>query len=351
MKKTLSLILSIAVLLSGFVVGASECRHSYDAQSVEATCIEKAHTVYSCTLCGDTYKRYADDPELPEDFYVLCTSERDDDALRVTVSIGNNPGLFGARLYVKYNAEALKIDSVNKGGIVNKGDYFSVNLEKNPLSIYTESPLVSSDSQCNTNNGVFFDAYFEIIDPEGDYGISVYYTRNGDFVGLDFASGSASPTMIKYNPAVINVIGASEFGDCDYESTVIPPTCTEGGITREVCSVCGDTYTHSSVDPLGHDYKLTETLTPPDLFNEGEGVYVCQNCNDEQIMPIPVLERYAKGDMDNDKRLTAKDSNILARVVVGMLGGIQLSDAGDIYEDGIVNAKDVNLLKQRLLYS
>lgn len=351
MKKIFSLILTCAIVLSCVAVGAVECEHSYVSQRMEASCIEKAHILYTCSFCADTYKRYADDPEIGDEFYVLAVSDREDDILHVRVSIGNNPGLFGARLYVKYNADTLKVDSVNKGNLLNKGDYFSVNLEKNPLSIYTESPLVSTESQCNTNNGVFFDAYFEIIDPKGDYGISIYYTRNGDFVGLDFASGNASPAMIKYNPVVINIVGESELGDCVYESSVTPPTCTDGGFTTETCLVCGGTYTHSNVDPLGHDYVLTQTLVAPDLDNDGEGIYTCLNCGDERTMLIPVLVRYAKGDLDNDTRLTAKDVNLLARVVVGILGGIQIYDAGDLLEDGVVNAKDVNLLKQRLLHS
>ncbi len=41
----------------------------------------------------------------------------------------------------------------------------------------------------------------------------------------------------------------------DYKATVTEPTCTERGYTTYTCSVCGDSYKGSYVDPLGHDYK------------------------------------------------------------------------------------------------
>ena len=41
----------------------------------------------------------------------------------------------------------------------------------------------------------------------------------------------------------------------DYKAVVTAPTCTERGYTTYTCSVCGDSYKGSYVDPLGHDYK------------------------------------------------------------------------------------------------
>ena len=41
----------------------------------------------------------------------------------------------------------------------------------------------------------------------------------------------------------------------DYKSVVTKPTCTERGYTTYTCSVCGDSYKGSYVDPLGHNYK------------------------------------------------------------------------------------------------
>ena len=40
-----------------------------------------------------------------------------------------------------------------------------------------------------------------------------------------------------------------------YTQVVVTPTCTQAGYTTYTCSVCGDSYKGSYVDPLGHDYK------------------------------------------------------------------------------------------------
>ena len=40
-----------------------------------------------------------------------------------------------------------------------------------------------------------------------------------------------------------------------YTQVVVTPTCTERGYTTYTCSVCGDSYKGSYVDPLGHNYK------------------------------------------------------------------------------------------------
>ena len=40
-----------------------------------------------------------------------------------------------------------------------------------------------------------------------------------------------------------------------YSSSIISPTCTEYGCTLHTCSNCGDTYSDNPTDPLGHDFS------------------------------------------------------------------------------------------------
>ena len=42
--------------------------------------------------------------------------------------------------------------------------------------------------------------------------------------------------------------------DHDYQPDVTEPTCTDGGYTTYICSICNDSYTDDTVDPLGHDW-------------------------------------------------------------------------------------------------
>ena len=43
--------------------------------------------------------------------------------------------------------------------------------------------------------------------------------------------------------------------NCKYVATVTVPTCTLGGYTTYVCSVCGHTYIADETDPLGHNWS------------------------------------------------------------------------------------------------
>ncbi len=91
----------------------------------------------------------------------------------------------------------------------------------------------------------------------------------------------------------------------DYEATVTPPTCTEGGYTTHICSRCKDTYTDTPTDKLdhtegdaatctedqtctacgeiltpalGHDYEAT--VTDPTCTEDGYTTHTCSRCKD-----------------------------------------------------------------------
>ena len=48
---------------------------------------------------------------------------------------------------------------------------------------------------------------------------------------------------------------ALETNNCTYVDTVTAPTCTEGGYTTHVCSVCGFSYVDAYTEALGHDWS------------------------------------------------------------------------------------------------
>jgi LPXTG-motif cell wall-anchored protein len=45
-----------------------------------------------------------------------------------------------------------------------------------------------------------------------------------------------------------------ERNNCEFTSTVYPPTCTKGGYTEHVCDICTFKY-YDYTDPLGHDWS------------------------------------------------------------------------------------------------
>lgn len=78
-----------------------------------------------------------------------------------------------------------------------------------------------------------------------------------------------------------------------YDDTVTPPTCTDGGFTTYVCSVCGDTYKDDEVDCTGHKFDKDVKGKEPTCREEGYTAYVvCSVCgvedpeNKKTVLPI-----------------------------------------------------------------
>ena len=62
-----------------------------------------------------------------------------------------------------------------------------------------------------------------------------------------------------------------------HTTVVTAPTCTEAGFTTYTCA-CGDTYKADEVPATGHDYK--EVVTKPDCVNGGYTTHTCETCGD-----------------------------------------------------------------------
>ena len=76
-----------------------------------------------------------------------------------------------------------------------------------------------------------------------------------------------------------------------YESVVTAPTCTEGGFTTHTCTLCGESYTDSYTDPLGHSEVVQPAVAPTcTLTGLTEGKY-CATCGEvfAQQQAVPAL--------------------------------------------------------------
>ena len=74
-----------------------------------------------------------------------------------------------------------------------------------------------------------------------------------------------------------------EYEWCDHNlsSTVIAPTCENGGYTKYICSKCGEIIIDDETDALGHDYK--KTIVEPSCGKTGYTLNKCTSCGDQFI--------------------------------------------------------------------
>ena len=83
------------------------------------------------------------------------------------------------------------------------------------------------------------------------------YTEHVCSCGSSYKTDYTAALGHDYKNGLCTRCGAKDPGahTHDYKATVTKPTCTERGYTTYTCSVCGDSYKGSYVDPLGHNYK------------------------------------------------------------------------------------------------
>lgn len=387
MKKALSVII-VCVMLVGTVLStaAADCNHSYTAKYVAADCREKAHTVYTCSLCGDSYTVYADDYTAPDGMYLLLSSERSGKKITVNCYYYNNAGLSGAQMMLCYNNFALKIESVqNSGKIWNDAEYvYGITWDSNAdhITLYAES----ANGISNTSNGLCFTVVFEITNENSNP--RIYFKKNEkSFVDWDDDNSG----IIVRDPVIIDIIGKSDLGAHKYETSVIPATCAKAGATVYKCTVCGDSYSeviqpseHSfakgkcqncgAADPDAHTVTVDgkeSVYSPGDTVTLDRGFYtnnglayrfirwngdtdVLSDATDGACvftMPKRDLrfdsEYVVVGDINGDGSVNAIDVNLMRRMLVGLYS--TKTPGADIDADGRVNAIDVNLMRRMLV--
>ncbi|MCD8009007.1 MAG: hypothetical protein LUF68_08800, partial [Clostridiales bacterium] len=73
--------------------------------------------------------------------------------------------------------------------------------------------------------------------------------------------------------AICHLCGAEVTEDCQYEDSVVEPTCLTEGYTVHTCHTCGYSYEDEEVAPLGHSYVAVVDEETGDLS------YLCERCD------------------------------------------------------------------------
>ena len=97
-----------------------------------------------------------------------------------------------------------------------------------------------------------------------------------------------------------------------------------------------------------HSFVFSETVKAPTVTQEGTDLYICTGCGEKKEVATPALERWKKGDVNNDGTVNSVDANIMKRIMVGFSVSHQAVDAADINGDGAVNSMDAALLKRTI---
>lgn len=74
-----------------------------------------------------------------------------------------------------------------------------------------------------------------------------------------------------------------------YEDEVVLPTCTEKGFTQHTCTVCGDSFSDTAVDALGHSWSPWQEIKAATTTEVGEKARSCQVCELTESEAIPKL--------------------------------------------------------------
>lgn len=73
--------------------------------------------------------------------------------------------------------------------------------------------------------------------------------------------------------AICTLCGAEVTENCQYEDTVVDPTCLTEGYTIHTCHTCGYSYEDTQVEALGHSYVAAVDEETGDLS------YLCERCD------------------------------------------------------------------------
>lgn len=228
--------------------------HQYDEFVVDPTCTEQGYTIHQCS-CGDHY----------EDTYTEMIDHE-----YTGVRVDTEPTLTSGGHLTWFCCNCSHTDSQSIPSLETASAY-----RKEELS----SPTC-------TENGVL--RY---------YLLNVRNTDLASFIYFDVEEESTGH---------------------NYQTTVIPATCTEQGYTERVCAVCGDSLREDFVAPLGHAYIKG----------------ACIRCGATD----PTTK---KGDLNGDGDITSADAVMLARYLADLteLSEAQLV-AADLNGDGEITSAD-----------
>lgn len=135
------------------------------------------------------------------------------------------------------------------------------------------------------------------------------------------------------------------------------PTCSAYGMTEYwYCNMCNSyfadegckielDYEELQITKLPHSFGEAKIIKESTFTEHGILEKICSECGEKELEALPLMERYKKGDIDNNGKINSIDSYLLKCAIVGLLSSVQERDAADFNDDGNVNPVDSYMVK------
>ena len=276
---------------------ANTCKHEYQAtKTVEPTCTKGGYTVYTCALCGRSYRGDFVDAKGHAEVTIpgkeaTCTETGLTEGIRCSVcgEVLKEQEVIPLKEHTVVIDEAVEATCTQTG--LTEGSHCSVcgqvfkAQEVVPLKEHSYESVVTKEPTCKEVG-------------ERTYTCTVCgdsYTEEIPTVAHIYGEGvvTKEPTCseageLKFTCAVcgdsytetVRALGHSYVSHEGKE-----PTCTEvGWKAYQTCSRC-DYTTYEEIDALGHDYEC-RTIKQPTCTEAGEYIYTCSRCDDSYTEPI-----------------------------------------------------------------
>ncbi len=286
MKRIISLLLTLLILITSVPTAAF---------SVFAASTEYDSDGENFTLGVENTDD--NEPQYTEPTFIVSDAEITvgDEVAEFTLSVVNNPGIWGIMGYLNYD-ERMSLADFKNGAVFTDSDLAL----GGPMESETMRDIVIADNRLAKRTydtigvsyvgvlatQVFFESVtFDTVSTNGtlvDFTLNTSSLEAGTYeIAFYFDSKGVldGDGNTVYFEAVYGTLTVNEaVCEHEYEETVVPSTCTEGGYTIYQCVFCEYSYLDSFTEATGHNY--TESVVPPACLGQGYVSHICENCGD-----------------------------------------------------------------------
>ena len=215
--------------------------HDYQSKIIAPTCTSGGYTVYTCSVCGESY------------------TGDNTAALGHSYQASTTTGSCTSGGYTTYTCSRCG-DSYTGNPTEPTGHSFSASVTEPTCTSggFTTYTCTKCGYSYTGNETEAIGHSYEATTSPSSCTEAGYTTYKCTRCGVSYTDSPSQAT------------GHS------YVASIVEATCTERGYTTYTCSKCGDNYRDNETAPLGHNY-MTEVISPT-CTEKGETIYTCTRC-------------------------------------------------------------------------